>query len=164
MENELRGAAYYEALTAGAQPPIDGVSRFGIWHEESGNPMPPLIDNRPLSWDNDPEHDGPLGGLRMPACEDQPWDDAVDDSTTPILHVTKHAGSGNVDPFAAMTILTVQDSVCTPDGEHKSVARSSLIGESCMPDAAISGSAAADAAAAHVYEAYVAAFCALDQP
>jgi hypothetical protein len=170
-------AEYYQALYNG---PSAAAPKFGTWHRtSSGTPNWPLTDNRPISWDDDlpedpfdpihppPAHDGPeVAGLRLPACEDQDWDLTVDNSVLPVLHETNWPAHPPYAAFRGMTIVTdMEDSTSGTCGPHESVALSGAGPDlRCMPTDATTGTPAISADDAHVFEAYVAAFCKMGEP
>lgn len=167
--SSARPATYISALVDGVWEPSGGAPRFGVWHDRSGA-APGASDSRPTLWDNNfPDHVGPLSGLRMDKCEDQEWDAVTMISETaigtgvPELRVRSVPAQTGVEGFVSMAIHTNQalppnapPIVC---GAHNSVAVNV-----CMPTTATSGLAAADAGGTNLFEAYVRAFCDLDQP
>jgi hypothetical protein len=133
---------------------------------------PQLGDHRPVSWDaySNPGHVDPLGGFHLRAAWDQDWDDTVATSEdpadvgVPLLQVARNPTvAGECDNFGSMVITTDQAQVpsagtngCTT---HNSVARNV-----CMPKDATGGVVATSPEEAHLFEAYVQAFCAMDAP
>jgi hypothetical protein len=164
-------ASYVSALVDGVMEPSGGAPRFGVWHRLEDDALG-SNDARPTTWDNDvPDHDGPLAGLRMNFCADQAWDvttDVGEDAAgvgQPPLRVEDFPATTGVAGFRGMTIFTDQTPAAGDCGFHTSVAVSETGGpapKNCMPTDATSGAAATVASQAHLFEAYVHAFCAMD--
>jgi hypothetical protein len=164
--------------------PSGAAPRFGVYHVQSPAPdgaheYDPVYHpdaNRPVAWDNlFRDHGLPVGGLRMPSCDDESWDDMVrgaepantsgDQAGIPWL---KRSPYPQISDFAAFTQIGLTTDQIGPCGPHDSMALSHRDGAvvdtpNCMSRTR-GGPAASTPEAAHLFEAYTQGFCALGEP
>lgn len=190
LDDSGRGLSYYDDLVNGVLEPSANAPRFGVYHQRStavvgSNPWPLFLDaRRPVAWDDQfPDHVAPAsGGLLVPACDDQHWDDTVSGGEPtgptgiPWLKISPNPETTAGAAFTSMSLNTDQPFGGGACGAHESVALSHRPGSgvtspNCMPCGVTAGASCAanfgqavSPEQANLFEANVQGFCTLGAP